>query len=305
MTTDDSDERLRAAAFAYLQVLSERPVGVATWRELQEFRFEGSRIPLIGQKGIRKVRGLDAALTILTTYRLRPEDRPYDDSIGPDRYPRYKWRGEDGAHPDNVALRRAMELGKPVAWFEGIESGIYLIHQPVWLVGEEPADRQFVLALDQTLRDQWQPDAFMSAPDLALRREYAEVVVRQRLHQPMFTRRVLTAYRGQCAMCRLRVRPLLEAAHIRPDSEGGDPVVPNGLALCSIHHRAFDSLVVGVTPKCLIKVREDVLRETDGPTLRYTLQGMHGVTLAVPRRPDQRPDPELLGERYKRFLEAV
>jgi hypothetical protein len=34
---------------------------------------------------------------------------------------------------------------------------------------------------------------------------------------------------------------LLEAAHIIGDiEEAGEPVVSNGLALCSIHHRAYD-----------------------------------------------------------------
>lgn len=105
-------------------------------------------------------------------------------------------------------------------------------------------------------------------------------------------------------MCRLRVKELLEAAHIRADSEGGEPVVPNGIALCSIHHRAFDGLVVGVTPKYGIEVRPDILHERDGPTLQYALQGIHGATLHVPSRKEQRPDVDLLEERYERFREA-
>ncbi|MGQ0670643.1 MAG: HNH endonuclease, partial [Actinomycetota bacterium] len=117
----DDDDRLRASAFAFLSNLSARGGGAVSWQDLQQFEFEGRRIPLVGQTGIRKVRGYQAALTILTTYRLRPEDRPYDDGIGADGYPRYKWRGTEAGHADNVALRRAMELGKPLAWFEGVE----------------------------------------------------------------------------------------------------------------------------------------------------------------------------------------
>jgi putative restriction endonuclease len=304
MADDSTDTRLRGAAMAFLNDLSVRNGGVATWQELQEFEFEGRRIPLVGQKGIRKVLGFDAALTILTTYRLRPQDRPYDDAIGSDGYPRYKWRGSDGTHPDNVALRAAMNQGKPVAWLEGVDRGVYLIHTSVWLVGEEPGQKQFVVALNNTMSEQWQPDMRMSEPDLVLRREYAEVVVRQRLHQPMFKRRVLTAYRTQCAMCRLRVRELLEAAHIKPDSEGGEPVVPNGIALCAIHHRAFDALVVGVTPDYLVQVRADVLQDHDGPTLQHALQEIHGTKLVLPARAAQRPDPELLEHRYEQFREA-
>ncbi len=250
------------------------------------------------------MRGYEAALTILTTYRLRPQDRPYEDDIGADGYPRYKWRGTDAGHADNLALRRAMELGKPLAWLEGVEPGVYLVHVPVWLVDEEPEQHQFVLALDETMREQWRPEALLTAPDLALRREYAQAVVRRRLHQPMFRRRVLAAYRTQCALCRLRHGELLDAAHIKEDSDGGEPVVPNGIAMCAIHHRAFDSFVLGVRPDYVIEVRRDVLDEVDGPTLQHALQGVHGSSLLVPSRRSARPDAELLEARYERFRAA-
>ncbi len=300
----EPDDRLRAEALGFLKDISARNGGVASWAELQGFEFEGVRIPLVGQSGIRKVKGHEAALTILTTYRLRPEDRPYDDSIGPDRYPRYKWRGSDRDHWDNVALRAAMELRKALAWFEGIETGAYLVHVPIWLVEEESEQQQFIVALDETMREQWQPETLLSAPDLVLRRAYAERVVRQRLHQPMFSRRVIKAYRSQCALCRLRVPELLQAAHIKEDSEGGEPVVPNGIAMCAIHHLAFDRFVLGVRPDYVVEVRDDVLTAHDGPTLQHALQGVHGSALTVPARQPARPDPILLDERYERFRAA-
>ena len=52
----------------------------------------------------------------------------------------------------------------------------------------------------------------------------------RRLHQATFRERVLHAYRTSCAICRLRHRELLDAAHILPDGHPrGEPVVPNGL----------------------------------------------------------------------------
>jgi putative restriction endonuclease len=62
--------------------------------------------------------------------------------------------------------------------------------------------------------------------------------------------------------------------------------------------------VVGVTPKYVVQVRRDVLTETDGPTLQHSLQGVHGTALVLPRRPHQRPDVDLLEERYERFRKA-
>jgi hypothetical protein len=119
------------------------------------------------------------------------------------------------------------------------------------------------------MRDGWRPKAFPAPADELRRREYAERTVRQRLHQPIFRRQVLAAYRTQCALCRLRHGELLDAAHVKEDSDGGEPVVPNGIAMCAIHHRAFDSFVLGVRPDYVIEVRRDVLGEADSRTLRY------------------------------------
>jgi putative restriction endonuclease len=197
-----------------------------------------------------------------------------------------------------------MELGKPLAWLRGVGRGVFELVQRVWLVDEEPEQHQFVLALDEIMREQRRPDVFLTPPDLARRREYAERVVRQRLHQPLFRRQVLAAYRTQCALCRLRHGELLDAAHIKEDSEGGEPIVPNGIAMCAIHHRAFDSFVLGVRPDYVVEVRQDVLDEVDGPTLLHALQGIHGSALVVPTRRIARPDPQLLERRYERFRAA-
>jgi len=89
------DERLRAAAFAYLDRQRTRDGDRISYRDLEAFELEGERAPLIQRmRGIRVVSGLEAALSILTTYAARPQDRPYEDTEGPDGYWRYKWRGD-------------------------------------------------------------------------------------------------------------------------------------------------------------------------------------------------------------------
>lgn len=61
-----------------------------------------------------------------------------------------------------------------------------------------------------------------------------------------------------------------------------------------------------------LHVRDDVrglderlLREIDGPMLRTGLQGFHGEAIAVPRRPEDRPDPVRLEARFERFVRAA
>jgi putative restriction endonuclease len=126
------DDRLRSAAIAYVAALDDQNGGFVRESELTTFEFEGQRIALLQHmRGIRVVAGLEAALAIRTTYRLRPEDRPYEDDPGPDGFPRYKWRGTDPEAHDNRALRRAMELAKPVIWFRAFAPGIFQAVNPV------------------------------------------------------------------------------------------------------------------------------------------------------------------------------
>ncbi|MEO8293708.1 MAG: HNH endonuclease [Actinomycetota bacterium] len=307
MSLDDQDAFLRAAAFAYLDELTTRSGGPVTRAQLEAFTFQGTRIPLAErQKGIRKVAGLEAALSILTTYTEDPTKRPYDDKIGADGYPRYKWQNTDGQLAANRSLRAAMRDRKPLVWFMGVGSAEFEAIYPVYIVGEEPSEHQVVLAVDEAMREQWEPmaDLLQHPADLAARRRYADVVVRQRLHQRVFRDRVLLAYERRCALCHLRHPELLQAAHIREDSEGGEPIVPNGIAMCSLHHSAFDASVLGIRPDYRIQIRADVLQEQDGPTLKHALQGLHGEVITLPTQKIARPDPLLLEERFERFRAA-
>lgn len=302
MDSAEYDTYVRSAAFAYLDRLAVSSPGAVRFEDLAEFRFGDERIPLMDrQRGIRKPRQLDAALSFRTVHSSRPQDRPYADEQGPDGYLRYKWRGNDSEHAENQALRRACQLRLPLIWFLGVAPGLYLPIYPVWLAEEEPFAQQFVVALDDDELDRWDHAEVL---DPSSRRRYADRVARVRLHQPLFRERVLVAYQSSCAVCRLRHRELLEAAHILADRDGGEPVVPNGIAMCRIHHGAFDHRLMGIRPDYRIEVRRDVLEEIDGPTLRHALQAVHGQVIEVPVHRAARPDRDLLAVRYQQFLAA-
>ena len=103
-------------------------------------------------------------------------------------------------------------------------------------------------------------------------------------------------------MCRLREIRLLDAAHIVGDAElAGAASVTNGLSLCSIHHRAFDQHLVGVSPDYVVRVSSRLLEEDDGPMLDL-LKRFDGAPLTLPSRNVDRPDPERLAERYSVFM---
>lgn len=135
-------------------------------------------------------------------------------------------------------------------------------------------------------------------------RRYAVRQVRTRMHQARFRGRVLHAYAIRCAICRLKEARLLDAAHIVGDlSTGGEPVISNGLSLCSIHHRAYDQDLVGVTPDYEVRVSRRLLEEEDGPMLDL-LKEFHSGQIVVPPRTAWRPDRERLATRYERFVAA-
>jgi putative restriction endonuclease len=136
-----------------------------------------------------------------------------------------------------------------------------------------------------------------------IERRYVFRETRVRIHQARFRGSVVPAYRSQCAICRLKEIRLLDAAHIIGDLQAhGDAVVSNGLSLCSIHHRAFDHHLVGVSPDYLVQVSPRLLNDEDGPMLDL-LKGFQDQPIEVPRRAQLRPDRERLVERFERFVE--
>lgn len=271
--------------------------------DLREFSFEGERIALIdAQRGIRKPASLNAAVSIRTVYRPEGATRPYEDAEGPDGLIRYKWRGDDEYHSENRSLRAAMIERLPLIWFFGIGSALYQAIYPVYLVGEEREQQQFVVAYGAELAG-LQP---MESPLEEHLRRYIMRETRQRVHQPVFRATILRAYRTRCAVCALAHGQLLDASHIVPDThELGTASVVNGMATCKIHHAAFDANILGIRPDLVVQIRQDLLEEIDGPMLRHGLQERHGQRLMnIPTSRRERPDPERLEIRYEQFLTA-
>jgi putative restriction endonuclease len=305
MQSGSEDARIRAAAFAWLADQVDRTgTDVLPHALLQEgFQLDGARVPLLGPQGIFKPRVMDGApLSITTVY-----GGPYDDSFGPDNRLRYRYRGTDPNHLDNRRLRMAYENRLPLVYFHGIAPGKYLVTWPVYIVADDPGGLAIVVEVDDADHLSLPKRTESVRDDLeTARRRYITSLVRVRLHQRSFRERVLEAYRRQCAFCRLRHEELLDAAHIVPDSHPrGEPKVQNGLALCTLHHGAFDRLFIGLRPDFVIEVREDILREVDGPTLAHAIQGLHGRSIVLPREVRLRPSPELLEVRYLEFKRAV
>lgn len=299
MWSDADDLALRTAAIDWLRFRTNDGLDAISSADIGDFRFRGEPFRLLDpQRGIRKPAVLSSALSIRTTYRPEGAARPYDDDLGPDGLVRYKWRGDDPDHAENRALREAMRLGVPMIWFWGVGPALYKPVFPIYLIAEEPAQQQFVVATDGL---QHLP-ATGSQVEEVLRR-YIRQETTVRLHQPVFRSMVMRAYNTKCAVCELGHSVLLDAAHIVEDRHGlGAAAIRNGLALCKIHHAAYDAGILGVTPSLVVEIRVDVLNEVDGPLLEHGLKGLHGQPLRViPRTRSERPDPDLLEIHYNKF----
>jgi len=244
-------------------------------------------------------------LSITTAPRESGRTPPYEDGFSQDGSVLfYRYRGTDPQHHENIGLRRAMEKARPLIYFHGVTKGQYFATWPVYVVGDEPAELRFRVAIDDAHFIVRSPAEVHEGGEDA-RRQYITVTTRQRLHQRSFRVRVLRAYRERCALCRLRHDQLLDAAHIVPDADpGGVPIVSNGVALCKLHHAAFDSHLLGIRPDLTIEVRREILDEDDGPMLIHGLQGFHGGRIVLPSRAEERPRADLLEKRYRLFLET-
>lgn len=301
-----NEQEIRLKLFSWLNQKSIRNGSVFPRDQLKSgFNVDGKTITLVGPTGIWTPAGFSMPISISTT-----TTGPYDDDINEDAVLVYKYRGTDPDHRDNIGLREAMRTRTPLAYFRSIRPGKYIAIWPVFVIEDTPSELAVRVQINPAytmagkldvkgIADPYNQD---ENPDV---RRYLTVLTKHRLHQITFREFVLDAYNQRCTLCNLQHTELLDAAHIIPDSEpGGEPVVPNGLSLCKIHHAAYDNHFIGITPDYSIKVRADILQESDGPMLKYGLQAMEGNQLILPHNLRDYPDRERLERRYKIFLSA-
>jgi putative restriction endonuclease len=298
------DARIRTATFDWLSDQVARHADVLPRSLLTEgFLLDGSWIRLLGPQGIWKPAVMDVPLSIATV-----PSGPYDDGFDHDGVLHYRYRGTDPSHRDNVGLRFCMREDLPLVYFHRIVESKYVAAWPVFIVDDDPTNLTFQVQVDDAEHvGLGEGQGFVVAEGADSRRRYVTGKVRVRLHQRTFRERVLLAYQRSCAFCRFRHAELLDAAHITPDSDPlGEPVVSNGMALCRLHHGAFDRHFLAVDPDRLtIEVRPDLLDETDGPTLIHGIQKLHGRRIHLPRSSRDRPDRARLEVRYQGFLKEV
>jgi putative restriction endonuclease len=303
----DPDFGARLAAIEHVHALSRRFDDLIPLAELRRgVDIEGRRIPLFNpQSGIHRpaaFRGT-AALTIVTAPPRPNAPPPYEDVFDEAAGTiAYSYRRGGATQADNRALRAAFEQQAPLIYLMGVAVGIYSVAAPVFVTADDPTAQRVLVQIGSRMLD-----LGANGPQSRdIERRYALSERRVRLHQHRFRLQVLRAYNERCTICALRERSLVQAAHIVEDADpAGSASVRNGLALCAIHHLAYDRSVLGIDGSGVVHIAGRLLEEVDGPMLREGLQGFHGRGINLPRRRDDRPDPDRLRTRFDAFLEAA
>lgn len=294
------DAALRVRLFAHVDELV-RQYGTPLSHTVLKVPFTGGPKPisLLNQVGIYRPSYLGddgAALIIMTGVK----GRYADDFAENDEIIKYRYQDGDPDNYYNRSMRFAMARRSPLLYLVGVAPGTYLPLYPCFVESDNRAEQYFEILVGNPSFDY-----VRGHPEEVSRevRRYETYMALRRLHQADFRADVLEAYKTQCAICRLKIPTLLDAAHIIPDGEpDGNAIVPNGLALCKIHHAAYDRSIIGITPDYRVEVATVILNQTDGPMLQHGLKEIHNVRLHVPRSAVQQPDPNRLQRRHERFV---
>lgn len=93
------------------------------------------------------------------------------------------------------------------------------------------------------------------------RRAYAIIETKRALRAIDFRDRVLTAYGHQCAFCGIQLN-LIDGSHILPAAHpDSTDETSNGLALCTLHHRAYDRGLVSFNTDYNTQINESLVEE--------------------------------------------
>jgi putative restriction endonuclease len=206
---------------------------------------------------------------------------PYSDRIeGTSFY--YDGEGKDKDQQltvANKALAEANTTGHPIYGFRQEEAGglwqfIGLLHVVDYIYAKknsyltyefhfttEPVSPAQLVQADQIIEA-------ISLEEPTLTGNSHKVMVSLTARNAAFSKNVKRIYDNTCAICgkkRFSVSgyPEVEAAHIYPKEKNGSDDYRNGLALCKLHHWAFDSGLLAISDKLKILVKPDLLDDSN------------------------------------------
>lgn len=291
------ETRIRLDAIHHVRALRERWVAIPV-TELKQFESGGQPIFLKGQQGIFKPAELSEPLSITSTIDSPYTDAPQGSCI------LYDFLPESHEH-ENVGLKRCAEALVPLIYLLQVKKrpAEYVAFAPVFVVGWDDAKHRFLVDLsEQKPGEVVTPAPLLKQLDLPtartpsspsemreLARSYVISSVQRRLFEARFRNEILAAYGDRCAVCGLRYRPLLDAAHVGVSREPAPVIaVSEGIALCATHHRAFDANILRYDADYVIHI-DLPDRRMPGEGEMSMLFAFEGKKLFLPADPVQWP----------------
>lgn len=293
-----AEQRLiREDIFRWLdEQMSEQGSPYFTRAKLQTYTYQGHPIKLLDtSKGIRNPVIFDVTLSVMTSIK---QDTGYIDEILSDRVIKYSLQSAAPDKGDNIKLLKAVASGDPIVYFKAKQAGIFEAHYPAYVRSFDPEQKVVYLELEEEFTVYGDPVKLVT--DKAT---YRQQIVRVRQNQQQFRAQVMNAYAAVCAVCRLNQYTLIDAAHITPfASDTSVPHVTNGLALCKLHHAAYDQNLLGISPEYKIKIHASMLNGADkNASVQVNFIDINGNSLLIPERSELRPDRDRLKERFVSF----
>ncbi|MEV6477934.1 HNH endonuclease [Streptomyces sp. NPDC051657] len=205
-------------------------------------------------------------------------------------YPVTQRKGHDEA--EILATKASAQLELPV--FAISEMGELRLVQLGWVSGWDDEIKRFLVSFSETppLRiidhDQSEEVPFQLEGNRSLRKTRA---VKVRPDQPRFKLEVIKRYGVKCPLTGTDVPEMIDAAHLRGDSDGGSSHPLNGLPMNVALHRAFDAHLFGIHPES-----HEVHTLPKGPSLERL--GITAPRLSLAKM----PHPVALTWRYRQWL---
>jgi putative restriction endonuclease len=305
MSLSSNSIALINAAFAKVKRLELMWGDDIPWSVIAEgIEINGEKVHIANKaRGIFKPKQMERGLlSIKTTEPRAGRINIYKDTETTDRFYRYSLQRGDPRRGGNKHLWEAYEDRCPFIYFHAVAEGVYKAIWPCFISNIFPNEGYCAVIVGvQTPLLMEKPKAVIYELPAAPERAYAIRESKVRLFQATFRENVLRAYDNRCAISGLPVKQLLNAAHITPDSEfDSSTEVTNGIALSLVHHRAYDSNLIGISPDLKIVVSTRLLEVSDGAMLE-ALKRNNGATLRAPIHKECHPDRTRLEKRFELF----
>lgn len=141
--------------------------------------------------------------------------------------------------------------------------------------------------------------AEIETDDLPEPGEEREAIVRLRLKQAFFRKRVVSAYEFRCCVTGLTNQKLLVASHIIPwSADKSNRLNPkNGLSLNALHDRAFDRRLMWIDEEYVVHLSPKLCKANAESKITVDwLMSFDGRPLLIKNKDIFCPDPELLAK---------